>query len=234
MSLVLVGVAADSENASHCPPIFDDGTFEYIPIPEQHETTETATYASEGYDEHLSYVVYDGEETSAFDDVRIHHDPNFDALTFGDPGKSRSKLLTLEAGDVLGFYSGLTPPGQSRPKHRYLIGYFVVDRVVDFDSVGENRPADVVERNRSNAHIKRYLASNDARHLSNLVIVRGKTPGGLLDRAIKLSGGRPEARNYYFREEWIDSWNPSTEYLGGIKPVITSDIDKPDFLESIP
>ncbi|MFC6954904.1 hypothetical protein [Halorubellus litoreus] len=233
MSLVLVGIAADSQNASNCPPIFEDGRFEYIPIPEQYETTETATYASEGHDDHLSYVVYDGEETASFDDIRIHHDPNFDALTFGDPGKSRSKLLTLAHDDVVGFYSGLTPPRQKRPKHRYLIGYFVVDRVVDFNSLDEEQILAEVERNRQNAHIKRYLSSMDRSHLEDLVIVQGKRPGGLLDNAVKLSGGRPDASNYYFETEWLDAWKPSTEYLGGIKPVITADIGKADFIESL-
>ena len=233
MSLVLVGVAADSVNTSNCPPIFDDGSFEYIPIPEQYETTETATYQSEGYNEYLRYVVHDEQETTAFDQVSIHHDPNFDSLTFGDPGKSRSKLLSLQENDVLGFYCGLTPPGESRPKHRYLIGYFVVDLVVDFDSLDEDSLEKEIDRNRDNAHIKRHLTSHDRRHLSNLVIVTGRRPGGLLNEAIKLSGGRPDTPNYYFKDRWVDTWNPSTEYLGGIKPVITSDIDKDVFLESI-
>lgn len=233
MGLVLVGIAADSDNASNCPPVFEDGTFEYIPIPDQYETTETATFQSEGFDEHLTHVVHDGQETEAFGEVPIHHDPNFESLTFGDPGKSRSKLLSLEEDDVLGFYCGLTPPGQSRPKHRYLIGYFAVDRVINFNSLDEDALEREVERNRDNAHIKRYLASRDQSHLSDLAIVQGKRPGGLLDEAIKLSGGRPDAANYYFREKWLEAWNPSTEYLGGIKPVITSDIDKQKFLTSI-
>lgn len=233
MSLVLVGVAADSDNTSNCPPIFNDGTFEYIPIPEENETTETATYRSEGFDEYLSYVVHHDEKTDAFDEIPIHHDPNFESLTFGDPGKSRSKLLGLSENDVLGFYSGLTPPGQSRPKHRYLIGYFVVDRVVDFNSLDESEVKSEVEQNRNNAHIKRYLTSHDPRHLSDLVIVQGKQPGGQLDKAIKLSGGQPSEPNYYFREKWSEAWEPSTEYLGGIKPVITADITKTQFLNSI-
>ncbi|NHN60475.1 MULTISPECIES: hypothetical protein [Halorussus] len=233
MSVVLVGIAADSDNTSNCPPIFEDGTFEYIPIPEQYETTETATYHSEGFSEYLSHVVHREQETTTFDEVPIHHDPNFETLTFGDPGKSRSKLLSLSEDDVLGFYCGLTPPGYSRPKHRYLIGYFTVDRVIDFNSLREAEIENEVENNRENAHIKRYLASRDPRHLSDLVIVQGKQPGGQLDEAIKLSGGRPDASNYYFREKWIDAWEPSTEYLGGIKPVITAAITKNQFLNSI-
>lgn len=233
MSLVLVGVAADSDNASNCPPIFEDGSFEYIPIPEQYETTEVATYQSRGFDTHLSYVVHHDEETDAFDEVPIHHDPNFVSLTFGDPGKSRSKLLSLSEDDVLGFYCGLTPPGKTRPKHRYLIGYFVVDRVIDFNALDESEVEDEVERNQNNAHLKRYLVNRDPRHLADLAVVQGKQPGGLLDEAIKLSGGRTGAPNYYFREKWVEEWDPSTEYLGGIKPVITADITKSQFLSSI-
>jgi hypothetical protein len=213
--------------------VFDDQTFEYIPIPEQYETTETAMYESEGFDEHLDYVIHDDEETDSFDEVRIHHDPNFDELTFGDPGKSRKGLLSLEEDDILGFYAGLTPPGQTRPKHRYLIGYFIVDRVVDFDALDGEALEREVERNKANAHIKRYLKRRDSRHLADLVIVQGRNPGRLLDEAILLSGGRPDAGNYYFREEWLSTWNPSTEYLGGIKPVIRSDISKEAFLDSI-
>lgn len=54
-----------------------------------------------------------------------------------------------------------------------------------------------------------------------------------MDEAIKLSGGRPDAPNYYFREKWLKAWEPSTEYLGGIKPVILSEMSKEAFLDSI-
>jgi hypothetical protein len=233
MSLVLVGVGADSDNASTCPPIFEDGTFEYIPIPEQYESTMTATFASAGFSEHLEYVVYDGDRTDKFDEVKLHHDPNFDSLTFGDPGKSREGLLSLNPGDILGFYSGLTPPNQAKPKHRYLIGYFTVEKVIDFNSLDEAALELAMEQNSENAHIKRYMAGNDVGHLSDLVIVRGREPGTLLEKAIKLSGGRPDARNYYFQDKWIEAWNPSTDYLGGRKPVIRSDISQEEFIESI-
>lgn len=233
MTLVLVGIGADSRNTSNCPPVFEDGSFEYIPIPEQHETVERATFASEGFDEYLNYVVYDGKETDSLDRVAIHHDPNFEEMTFGDPGKSRSKLISLEEDDILAFYSGLTPPRQSKPKHRFLIGYFAVDRVIDFNSLERKMLEHEIETNKENAHIKRYRQNNDPRHLSDLVIVQGKEPGGLLDKAIKLSGGRPDAPNYYLSERWLDMWGPSTEYLGGFKPVIKSDITKETFLESI-
>lgn len=233
MSLVLVGVGADTVNASTCPPVFEDGTFEYIPIPEQYESTESATFASEGFSEYLDYIIYDGKRTDDFDEVSLHHDPNFDALTFGDPGKSRKGLLSLQEGDVLAFYSGLTPPNQDRPKHRYLIGYFSVESVIDFNSLDETAVDRAIEQNSENAHIKRYLASNTDRHLSDLVIVRGQKPGTILENGIKLSGGRPDAGNYYFQEKWIDAWDPSTDYLGGRKPVIRSNISQEEFLESI-
>lgn len=233
MSLILVGIGSDSKNASNCPPIFDDGSFEYIPIPEEHETSETATFENEGFDEHLDHVIHDGEKTDDLDRVHLHHDPNFEELTFGDPGKSRSALLSLEPDDILAFYTGLTPPGQTRPKHRFLIGYFTVDRVVNFRSLKRDLLEREIELNKGNAHIKRYLKRHNQHHLENLAIVQGKKPGGLLDEAIKLSGGRPDAPNYYFREKWLKAWEPSTEYLGGIKPVIRSDISKDAFLDSI-
>lgn len=105
--------------------------------------------------------------------------------------------------------------------------------MVDFRSLEGDELEREIEFNKGNAHIKRYLERHNQHHLEDLAIVQGKEPGGLLDEAIKLSGGRPEAPNYYFREKWLKAWEPSTEYLGGIKPVIRSNISNEVFLESI-
>lgn len=49
------------------------------------------------------------------------------------------------------------------------------------------------------------LRANHRKAPARVVQQQGKTPGGLLDRAVKLSGGRPDATNYYFAMEWLDA-----------------------------
>ncbi len=228
MTVVLAGVGADSTNLGDVAPLYDDGRFEYVPIPEKtRQTAETETLGSwdlradDGVAADLTSritprPVHDGRETVAGDDLEswpLHRDPNFAALTYGEHRTSGyvSRLRALESGDVVGFYAGLRRPGGNRA-HRYLIGYFTVDEVA---VVGPETPpaerAAILEAHSENAHAKRARDGN--LYLEKpVVIVDGREPGGLFERdPIRLSDYyvKPgnERAQYYLREAIADEWN---------------------------
>lgn len=252
LTVLLVGVGADSTNASRCPPVYEDGRFEYIPIPEEYESIEELTYdntsqkhSDKPLSEAFEYVEIDthgsrdpynighsGGKVNEYGQIKLHHDPNFRDLTFGDPGKTRSDLEELEPDNLIAFYTGLSPPEAIRPKHRYLIGFWIVDQVINFDEIPEDRLDEHVDRNRENAHLKRYLAKRDPHHLKNLVVVQGQEPGGLLPHAKQLSGSQAGG-NYSMKDELVEAWKPSTTHLGGIKPTIWCDISPEAFISTI-
>ncbi|WP_435551456.1 hypothetical protein [Natrinema sp. CGMCC1.2065] len=228
MTVVLAGVGADSTNLGALAPLYDDGRFEYVPIPEKtRETAEPETLGSwklragDGVAADLTtritpQPVHDGTETVAGDALEswpLHRDPNFAALTYGEHRTSGyvSRLRALEPGDVVGFYAGLRRPDGDRA-HRYLIGYFTVDEVA---VVGPETPpaerAAILDAHPENAHAKR--AQNGDLYLEKpVVIVDGREPGGLFERdPIRLSDYyvKPgnERAQYYLREEIASQWN---------------------------
>ncbi|NKE35589.1 hypothetical protein GWG54_07125 [Natronococcus sp. JC468] len=231
MTVVLAGVGADSTNLGALGPLYDDGRFEYVPIPEKTRATdETETLGSwplrggDGVAADLTtriepQPVRGGRETVTGDELEswpLHRDPNFEALTYGEHRTSGyvSRLRALEPGDVVGFYAGLRRPGGDRA-HRYLIGYVTVDSVavVSPETPPETRRA-VLEAHPENAHAKR--ARDGELYLEKpVVIVDGREPGGLFDRhPIRLSDyyvreGNVRAQ-YYLREEIETAWNVRT------------------------
>jgi len=165
MRSVAINVAANTNEPGFRGPLYPDGRFEYIPIPESKPTDELVpTYA----DLDLS------TDVSSVADRPVHFDPEFpeaggERYTYGDEhGVKAGPLSSLSAGDYLFFYATLSspgaPPAWAPPSWgAYVIGQF---RLADDPLTGEQyREADAETRAAfaSNAHVKR--AKFDARVL---------------------------------------------------------------------
>lgn len=126
-------------------------------------------------------------------DLRMHLDPDFDHLTYGDRGaKGRQLATTLLPGDLLLFYAGLRDV-VSRDLVYGLIGAIVVDRVA---LAVEQAPANA----KANAHTRRILSAE-----SDDVIVIGNPRGsGRLSRFLPI--GEYRSRAYRVRKDLIDAW----------------------------
>ncbi|MFB6167896.1 MAG: hypothetical protein ABEJ43_03515 [Haloferacaceae archaeon] len=248
MTTVLCGVAGDTGNVRPVPAVDEAGRVEYVPIPEKGPTSETATYGSiphrygegvladrlTGVRPNSEGAWLDGEALRA---QPVHHDPNLDALTYGEhrPGYVAA-LRALEPGDAVGFYAGFPTP-ESDYKHRHLFAWFEVAEpptVLSPDD-SEARIESLLAAHPENAHAKRH-AANGALYYHDpaftdrprdVVVVSGAR-GGLLDRVVRLSDAR-DGPNYYMDEAVAETLDPVRRtdrgvHLGGIKPAVECDV----------
>lgn len=267
MTVLLLGVGADSTNTQPIPPVYPDGLFEYIPIPERmgpEGTTESRTYGNTSL-RHKDAAVADyveaiyprADEWTITDEELahwpFHHDPNLEALTYGESATRPAyvaRMRELTSGDLVAFYTGLRG-ANSRYTHRYLIGYFTIEEVIDFgDLTVDGVPApfsalssaqreQVVADHPDNAHAKRYAASGELAVEDGLIILDGREPGGRLEGAVRISehagGGQ-----HYLRADLEDRWSPApsgdpdtTAYLGGVKQAHRLEISSDEFVADI-
>ena len=212
MKAMLLRVGIDKGCGGALSPIFKDGSFEYIPIPESDpETHETRTYQNTSGRKNKPLAHFLPEKIC---DDKMHFDPEFETFTYGDPSSKRKSLLKLNKNDLLVFYAGLTPyENDEYPNALYIIGYFVVEDVADFNTLSEKEAHKFCNLYFQNAHIKKM-------DLENLVIIKGsKEKSKLLDKAILISEphlnkiGRP-----------YHAVSPEMEQLLGIKGSIQRSI----------
>jgi hypothetical protein len=179
---VAVNVGANTNEPGFRAPVFADGSFAFVPIPESEPTAEPVpTYG----DLAPSLPV----DLTAVADTPVHLDPEFagypgcERHTYGDPyGVKARPLADLERGDWAFFYATLDtaddPPAWQPPDWgAYLIGGFRLARepVTDWETLAESEQAVFA----NNAHVKR--AEMDA-----AVLLHGDE-GGLFERAVPLS-----------------------------------------------
>jgi len=186
MKALLLRVGIDKGCGGTLAPIFDDGSFEYIPIPERFPAPSAATYNDR--------IGRKGKRLSAYvpssiKNAAMHEDPEFFTCTYGDQTLRRYHLLKLDRGDLLVFYAGLQPFTTKKYKEAlYIVGYFDVEEVTDFNTLSEDDVTESLQRYRHNAHIMRQNSLRD------LVVVRGARKSRLLSNAIVISQKRPDRR----------------------------------------
>lgn len=188
MKAMLLRIGIDKGTDSTLAPIFEDGSFEYIPLSESDENSR----------EDRTYVNTIGRKGRPLSDYvpfsiwgkKMHFDPEFNTFTYGDPTSKRWYLTKLDKGDLLVFYAGLTPfMNQVYKEALYIIGYFLVDKVIDFNQLSESEIEDAAQLFPSNAHIKRKKSYSDL-----VIVVGNKEHSKLLDTAILISKPKLDKR----------------------------------------
>lgn len=195
---IAINVAANTTLPGVRGPIYPDGRFVYLPIPERKPTRAAATVPT--YRELVADLDALPFSLSAETlELPVHLDPEFagypgcSQYTYGDEHAIKAgPLSTLSPGDSLFFYATLTryeqpPDGETGPPTgwvapdwgAYLIGEFRIERVVDADGC-QSLSAAERELFGSNAHCKRETYDPK-------VLVRGNSDSRLFDRAIPLS-----------------------------------------------
>ena len=172
-------------NASHSfdSPIYDDGTFEFITIPEDRNLP-------------ADHAIRYGQLTSHYDpkkpirnyipkrlwDFPTHFDPEFETFTYGDNCETSPRAASLkrmEPGDFIFFLARLTrqEDNKSTKEHGfYLVGFLEIEDILK----------DVTQRP-TDAEMKRYGA--------NAHILRGLSDDSLWDR-FWVFGGSPNSKRF--------------------------------------
>ena len=164
---LLLRIGADTYNSGTLAPIFEDGTWYYIPIPESNENTLFPFTYQEIPTPDNRFTI--GEWLpKRIQFQKPHFDPEFWMFTYGEPiGKApKIKQLTrLSKGDLLLFTAGLVkrlkknPPAIYNSKkdptpELYLIGMFEIE---DVKKIRYNSPLSSIHKEKLslNAHALR-------------------------------------------------------------------------------
>ena len=152
-------------NASHriSSPIFPDGSFEFIPIPEAPDLKgpemvryrDLRSYNSPRRDlrEFIPKRMWDRA---------AHNDPEFETFTYGDNCESNPRAASLKRirpGDFLFFLARMTEWRDGRPGAKrgfYLVGFLEIEKTLRDVRARPNE--DDVRRFGANAHVRRGLA----------------------------------------------------------------------------
>jgi hypothetical protein len=140
-------------------PLFDDGRFEFVPIPEDNtqDSDESLAYADlKQFNAPNKPLLQLFGRLSVPPQKKVHYDPEFATWTFGDNVKKKSNLQDLQVGDFLFFLARLVPyDGRQFNHHKAifaLIGYLeIADRLDDPDNPLFTSPSFV-----RNAHVRRW------------------------------------------------------------------------------
>lgn len=235
---IAINVAANTNLPGFRGPVYPDGSFVYLPIPEREPTaTAVPTYAD-------LLAQLDPLPFAVDDEIRqlpVHLDPEFagyptcSQYTYGDEhGVKAGPLAELQPGDSLYFYVTLSrhePPEalDTGPAvdwvtpdwGAYIIGEFRVDRVFDAEAC-ESLSATDRERVASNAHCKRdpfdakvlVIGSSDSQFFDRAVPLSSADSGSTANRLVTDLSNDSGKGPWWRRRLWFD--DASTERLRGI------------------
>ncbi|MFN0049713.1 MAG: hypothetical protein ACKVOU_11375 [Cytophagales bacterium] len=135
MKIVLLRVGVDKICGGTYSPLFKNGTFEFLPIPEYFyrnhpfDKNKVKTYATENGKSGKPFIEYfaEGKDKEDHRNCPIHHDPDFKTFTYGDGNSTKQTLVNLEKGDFIVYYAMLQGQDFTMPPALYVIGYFEVE-----------------------------------------------------------------------------------------------------------
>jgi hypothetical protein len=194
MQVVLLRVGIDTGSGGIHGPLFRDGSFEYIPIPDCFggKGVDKRTYGNTRGKSGQSLVEYfpKTRREKVFNQS-VHFDPEFETFTYGDPTRPKAKLRQLSEGSLLVFYAGLKGWNFDCPSSLYIIGYFEVARAGLATSFTR---AELRKMFQNNFHVMHGGVFEDQK--DRLVLVKGNTNSRLLKKAVKISSVRTDRNGH--------------------------------------
>lgn len=196
MQVVLLRVGIDTGSVGIHGPLFKDGSFEYVPIRDGFngcgvsDQTYGNTDARYGKRTLVDYFPEKVRENRR--NLPIHHDPEFQTFTYGDPTPPKQGLRKLQKGDLLVFYAGLQGWDFKCAPALYIVGFFEVELAglaTDFSQ------RDLQRYFGQNFHVR--YSSVFRKQKDRLVLVKGNKHSHLLKQAQCISSvgadrnGRP-------------------------------------------
>lgn len=179
-------------NASHpfVNPLFEDSTFEIIPIPEGDR------YRGKWIKRYKDVLCFNSTDSltkylrSQYHERFVHNDPDLVHMTYGDSMNPRSALLdTVAIDDWVAFYALLTAVKHGQPvkdkRAFYIVAAFEVQQVIRELPDLKGNPArrrnfvrnrygsEMGRRILENAHVRRWLQSPRLNDRLRLIVVGG-------------------------------------------------------------
>lgn len=192
---VLLRVGIDSGCGGIQSPLFADGSFEFVCIPDNKRVSvhKYGNLIGKNGRPHSDY--FPARKQEALAEQHIHLDPEFETFTYGDPTTPKRSLRRLEQGDYLIFYCGLQEWEDGtgwlfdKPPALYIVGYFVVEHA----GMASGFSKSALKREfGKNFHIR--YPSVFEKQSDDLVLVKGGPGSRLLEKAHKISSvGRDRA-----------------------------------------
>lgn len=189
MKIAMLRVGVDSGSGGIQGPLFEDDTFEYIPIPDGFGVDPRTYRNTIGRYGKLLSEYFPKSHRQRVTQQSIHFDPEFCSFTYGDPTPPKARLRELEPGDLLVFYCGLQGWGFTSPPALYIIGYFEVMVAGKAEKFSDEELKSLFG---DNFHVKHDEIFE--RQKKELVLVKGAPDSRLLDNAVCISSmGRDKA-----------------------------------------
>ncbi len=182
--VVLLRVGIDSGSGGMQGPLFRNGSFEFVPIPDTVNHSEKRTYGNTMGKHGEKLIEYFPDRLkNKCRDQPIHSDPEFDSFTYGDPTSLKARLRELELGDLLVFYAGLEGSGGFKSKAGlYIVGYLDIQKAGRVKNFTKSEMATFF---RKNAHV--YDKKRFNHDKETLVLVKGTKKSRLLKKAVLIS-----------------------------------------------
>jgi hypothetical protein len=188
MQVALLRVGIDKGSGGIYGPLFEDGSFEYIPIPDEFgpggKGVDSRTYGNTPGRQGRSFIDYFPQSRqNKMEDKSLHFDPEFETFTYGDPTEGpKVGLRRLKEGDLLAFYCGLKGWGFQSPQGLYLMGFFEVQTAGIAEDFSEK---EIDKYFKKNFHVRHPSVFERQRKV--LVLVKGSPRSRLLSKAVLIS-----------------------------------------------
>lgn len=235
IAIINIGVNSKHWDKYHLPsPLFDGGSFRYVPVPEEgHDVSSICPYLPTYRelfkdDERVLQLIpdeyeYRGKKYNVCD-LRVHHDPEFKTFTYGDYPHKReakgraSKLAKLNKGDLLFFFARLTEIKNQKPTDKaepFFIGFFEIDQIKPQVTEISKELLQTYERN---VHVIRV--QHDSHYLDDgSWLCKGSTESRLFQHPVKFTREITEQvvlyNNKGIRFTWSDNSSRFRVQQGG-------------------
>ena len=186
--MVRVGADLTDESRWNGPVDLVTRRFAYVPIV---ETKALRPRSERLYDEVKPALAALGQVLPPhLEGRRMHLDPDFACLTYGDQGRRAQQIQQLARGDLLAFYASLRETHSAELVYA-LIGLFMIAEIVTAAAVPEVQWAE-------NAHTRRIPGDSD-------IVVRAEPKSsGRLERCLPI--GEYRDRAYRVRRDLLRDW----------------------------
>jgi putative DNA base modification enzyme with NMAD domain len=184
MQVVLLRVGIDTGSGGILGPLFADGSFEFVPIPDKFKgKVDKRTYGSiRGRSGERLIDFFPESRRPKNVNQSVHLDPEFREFTYGDPTPPKRSLRKLKKGDLLVFYAGLKGWDFESPPALYIVGFFEVAKA---GLAKEFTRSELQTDFKNNFHVRNIAVFKKQKN--ELVLVKGSKRSRLLTRAFRIS-----------------------------------------------